>query len=72
MIGKTLVTVQTGPPARVVNRLYVEDGSQIERELYLSALVDRATSRVAFIISTGGRHEYRGSRARHAGKNPSP
>ena len=54
MLGKTLVTVQTGAPGRVVNRLYVEDGSQIERELYLSALVDRATSRVAFIISQAG------------------
>ena len=54
MLGKTLVTVQTGPAGRVVNRLYIEDGSQIERELYLSALVDRATSRVAFIISQAG------------------
>ena len=54
MLGKTLVTIQTGPAGRVVNRLYVEDGSQIERELYLSALVDRATSRVAFIISQAG------------------
>src|SRR5215470_11122023 len=41
MLGKTLVTVQTGPAGRVVNRLYIEDGSQIARELYLSALVDR-------------------------------
>ncbi len=54
MLGKTLVTVQTGPAGRVVNRLYVEDGSQIDRELYLSALVDRATSRVAFIVSQAG------------------
>ncbi|MEQ1717538.1 MAG: ADP-forming succinate--CoA ligase subunit beta, partial [Hyphomicrobium sp.] len=54
MLGKTLVTIQTGPAGRVVNRLYVEDGSQIERELYLSALVDRATSRVAFIASQAG------------------
>ncbi|MFT3732576.1 MAG: ADP-forming succinate--CoA ligase subunit beta [Hyphomicrobium sp.] len=54
MLGKTLVTVQTGPTGRVVNRLYVEDGSAIERELYLSALVDRATSRVAFIVSQAG------------------
>ena len=54
MLGKTLVTVQTGPAGRVVNRLYVEDGSAIERELYLSALVDRATSRVAFIVSEAG------------------
>jgi succinyl-CoA synthetase beta subunit len=54
MLGKTLVTIQTGPAGRVVNRLYVEDGSQIERELYLSALVDRASSRVAFIASQAG------------------
>jgi succinyl-CoA synthetase beta subunit len=50
----TLVTHQTGPHGRVVKRLYIEDGSAIDRELYLSALVDRATSRVAFIVSTEG------------------
>lgn len=54
MLGKTLVTAQTGPAGRVVNRLYIEDGSDIERELYLSSLVDRATSRVAFIASQAG------------------
>ena len=54
MLGTTLVTIQTGDAGRQVNRLYVEDGSQIERELYLSALVDRATSRIAFIASTEG------------------
>ena len=54
MLGNTLVTVQTGAAGRVVNRLYVEDGSQIERELYLSALVDRATSRISFIVSQAG------------------
>ncbi len=54
MLGNTLVTIQTGEAGRVVNRLYVEDGSQIERELYLSALVDRETSRVAFIASQAG------------------
>lgn len=54
MLGHTLVTVQTGPAGRVVNRLYVEDGSAIDRELYLSALVDRATSRIAFIVSQAG------------------
>ena len=54
MLGNTLVTVQTGPAGRVVKRLYVEDGSQIERELYLSALVDRATSRISFIASQAG------------------
>jgi succinyl-CoA synthetase beta subunit len=50
----TLVTHQTGPAGRLVKRLYIEDGSAIERELYLSALVDRATSRIAFIVSTEG------------------
>ena len=54
MLGMTLVTHQTGPAGRVVKRLYIEDGSAIERELYLSALVDRETSRVAFIASTEG------------------
>jgi succinyl-CoA synthetase beta subunit len=54
MLGKTLVTVQTGPAGRVVKRLFVEDGCDIGRELYLSALVDRATSRIAFIASTEG------------------
>jgi succinyl-CoA synthetase beta subunit len=54
MLDKTLVTIQTGPAGRTVKRLYIEDGSQIARELYLSALVDRATSRIAFIASTEG------------------
>ena len=54
MLGMTLVTHQTGPAGKVVNRLYVEDGSDIDRELYLSALVDRATSRISFIASTEG------------------
>jgi succinyl-CoA synthetase beta subunit len=54
MLGMTLVTHQTGPAGRLVKRLYIEDGSAIDRELYLSALVDRATSRVAFIVSTEG------------------
>ena len=54
MLGKTLVTKQTGPDGRQVNRLYIEEGADIARELYLSLLVDRATSRVAFIASTEG------------------
>jgi len=54
MLGNTLVTIQTGPAGKQVNRLYVEDGSDIEKEFYLSALVDRATSRVAFVVSTEG------------------
>src|SRR5437879_10678025 len=54
LIGSTLVTHQTGPHGKTVTRLYVEEGSAIEREFYLSALVDRATSRVAFVVSTEG------------------
>jgi succinyl-CoA synthetase beta subunit len=54
MLGKTLVTVQTGPAGRTVKRLFIEDGCDIGRELYLSALVDRATSRISFIASTEG------------------
>jgi succinyl-CoA synthetase beta subunit len=54
MLGMTLVTHQTGPAGREVKRLYIEDGSAIARELYLSALVDRATSRISFIVSTEG------------------
>ena len=54
MLGNTLVTIQTGEAGRPVRRLYIEDGSAIERELYLSALVDRETSRVSFIVSTEG------------------
>ncbi len=54
MLGMTLVTHQTGPQGREVKRLYIEDGSAIDRELYLSALVDRGSSRIAFIVSTEG------------------
>lgn len=54
MLGNTLVTVQTGETGKQVNRLYIEDGSDIEKEFYLSALVDRETSRIAFVISTEG------------------
>jgi succinyl-CoA synthetase beta subunit len=54
MLGNTLVTAQTGPAGKQVNRLYIEDGCDIEREFYLSMLVDRETSRVAFVVSTEG------------------
>ena len=54
MLGSTLVTIQTGPAGRVVKRLYIEAGSDIARELYLSALVDRSTGRVAFVASPDG------------------
>ena len=54
MLGNTLVTKQTGPAGKQVNRLYIEDGADIERELYLSLLVDRSVGRVAFVVSTEG------------------
>ena len=54
MLGMTLVTPQTGPQGKLVQRLYIEEGTAIARELYLSVLVDRATSNVAFIVSTEG------------------
>ncbi len=54
MLGKTLVTAQTGPAGKQVNRLYVEDGADIENELYLSLLVNRSTGQVAFVASTEG------------------
>ncbi|MBB3772347.1 succinyl-CoA synthetase beta subunit [Angulomicrobium tetraedrale] len=54
ILGKTLVTIQTGPAGKQVNRVYIEEGSDIDKEFYLSALVDRATSRVAFVVSTEG------------------
>ena len=54
MLGMTLVTHQTGPAGKNVQRLYIEEGTAIARELYLSCLVDRETSRVAFIASTEG------------------
>ena len=54
MLGATLVTKQSGPAGRVVRRLYVEEGSDIARELYLSCLVDRGSGRVAFIASQAG------------------
>ena len=54
MLGRTLVTHQTGPAGKQVNRIYIEDGSDIARELYLALLVDRQTSRVSFVVSTEG------------------
>jgi len=54
MLGNTLVTKQTGPAGKQVNQLYIEDGADIESELYLSLLVDRTTGRVAFVVSTEG------------------
>ena len=54
MLGSTLVTVQTGPAGKQVNRLYIEDGSDIDKEFYLSILVNRETSEVSFVVSTEG------------------
>ncbi|MDX2314435.1 MAG: ADP-forming succinate--CoA ligase subunit beta [Gammaproteobacteria bacterium] len=54
MLGKTLVTHQSGPQGKTVNRIYIEEGSKIARELYLSCLVDRSSARLAFICSTEG------------------
>ena len=54
MFGKTLVTQQTGPSGKTVNRIYVEDGADIDRELYLSILVDRETGKTSFVASTEG------------------
>ncbi len=54
LLGSTLVTHQTGPHGKEVHRLYIEEGSAIDREYYLSALVDRETSCVAFVASTEG------------------
>jgi succinyl-CoA synthetase beta subunit len=54
LLGSTLVTHQTGPQGKVVQRLYIEEGSAIEKEFYLALLVDRETSRLAFVVSTEG------------------
>ncbi len=54
IFGKTLVTQQTGPSGKTVNRIYVEDGADIDRELYLSILVDRETGKTSFVASIEG------------------
>ncbi|MCV2870112.1 ADP-forming succinate--CoA ligase subunit beta [Defluviimonas sp. WL0002] len=54
MLGRTLVTHQTGPSGKQVNRIYIEDGSDIAKEFYLALLVDRQTSRISFVCSTEG------------------
>jgi succinyl-CoA synthetase beta subunit len=69
MLGKTLVTLQTGPAGRVVNRIYIEEGVKIAKEFYLSALVDREQGRVAFVASERA-YEHRTSRSRYAGRSP--
>ncbi len=54
MLGRTLVTIQTGPAGKEVKRVYIEEGCDIKRELYLGLLIDRATSRVTIMASTEG------------------
>ncbi len=54
MLGRTLVTIQTGDIGKVVNRIYIEDGSDIDREFYLALLIDRQTSRISIVASTEG------------------
>ena len=54
MLGNTLVTAQTGEAGKQVNRLYIEDGADIDRELYCSLLVDRSSGRVSYVVSTEG------------------
>jgi succinyl-CoA synthetase beta subunit len=54
MLGRTLVTLQTGPAGRVVRRIYIEEGVRIAKEFYLSVLVDRESGRVAFVASEAG------------------
>jgi succinyl-CoA synthetase beta subunit len=54
MLGNTLVTIQTGAAGKQVNRLYVTDGVDINKEFYLALLVDRATGRIALVVSTEG------------------
>ena len=54
MLGRTLVTHQTGPTGKQVNRIYIEDGAGIETEMYLALLVDRQSSRISFVCSTEG------------------
>ena len=54
MMGKILVTHQTGPEGKEVKRLYIEEASDISKEFYLSCLIDRETSKIAFISSTEG------------------
>ena len=54
MLGKTLITHQTGPNGKEVKRLYIEESSKIKKEFYLSCLIDRASSKIAFISSDQG------------------
>jgi succinyl-CoA synthetase beta subunit len=68
MLGMTLVTHQTGPEGRVVKRIYIEDGCEIDRELYLSVLLDRTTSMLTFVASSEGGVEIEEVAAKHPEK----
>jgi succinyl-CoA synthetase beta subunit len=68
MVGHVLVTKQTGPAGRKVKRVYIEEGCDIERELYLGMLIDRATSRVTLMASTEGGMDIEEVAARHPEK----
>ncbi len=68
ILGMTLVTHQTGPQGRVVKRVYIEDGCDIARELYLGAVVDRTSSRITFMASTEGGVEIEEVAATHPEK----
>ena len=69
MLGKPLITPQTGPKGRVVRRVYVVKDATIARELYLSLLVDRGSGRVAFVASTEGGVDIEAVAAEHAGED---
>ena len=66
MLGNTLVTIQTGPAGKQVNRLYVTDGVDIAKEFYLALLVDRKSGRIAMVVSTEGGMDIEDGRPRHA------
>lgn len=68
MIGMTLVTHQTGPEGKKVRRVYIEEGTEIKRELYLGAVVDRSSSRITFMASTEGGVEIEEVAAKHPEK----
>jgi succinyl-CoA synthetase beta subunit len=69
MLGNTLVTKQTGPAGKQVNRLYIEDGADIAKELYLSILVDRDGGPSGLCCVDRGRHGHRGGGRGNAGKD---
>jgi succinyl-CoA synthetase beta subunit len=71
MLGHELVTKQTGPAGKAVKRLYIEDGCDIKRELYLSMLVDRALGRIAIVASSRESTRPSASRPTRAARSPS-